>query len=152
MPRSFLNHRGALRLAVYSIAVALVATGAPRLTAASEDVIEVFPTGDPADDIGNIQNAVAMVAEGGTVLLRATDVEGTPTAFNFGQVFPDTLQEAFDARDQNSVNITKSLTIRGEHLDEDAWYGEEDEEGDARTTIFGGFEPIRDTAAFDTCP
>ena len=110
-----LNHTarlGSLRmmgLSVLMIAFMAVPSG---LALSSENVIEVFPTGDPLQDIPNIRGAVAAVKEGGTVLLRATGNDGNPTAFNFGQIFPATLQEAFAQREQNSVNIEKSLRAR----------------------------------------
>ncbi len=108
-----------------------------------DDITVVYPTGDPSDDVPNVQDAVA---GGGTVLLKATDRDGNPTAFNFGQVFPATLQEAFDAREENSVNIRRSVRIRGESLDDD-WAesdddNDEDLDDEVRTTLEGGFEPF----------
>lgn len=128
-----------------ALAICTVAPGGPAHAA---DFIEVVPTGDPLQDIPNVQDAVAAVEEGGTVLLRASAIDGTPTPFNFGQVFPEFLEEAWDARDENSVNITQSLRIRGEILDdddEDDRNGEDEDgaDGEVQTTIFGGFEPIR---------
>jgi len=41
----------------------------------------VRPTGDPAQDLANVQ---AAIDRGGTVLLKATDVAGAPRAFEFG--------------------------------------------------------------------
>jgi parallel beta-helix repeat protein len=42
---------------------------------------EVYPTGNAADDVSNVQAAVDL---GGTVLLKATDASGNPQYFNFG--------------------------------------------------------------------
>lgn len=52
-------------------------------SAYAQDVVPtvVYPTGVYQDDIKNVQSAVSA---GGTVLLKATDQFGTPTAFNFG--------------------------------------------------------------------
>ncbi len=120
-----------------------------RPALATEDLIEVFPTGDADQDLGAVQDAVDMVADGGTVLLRATTVGGIPMPFNFGQAFPDTVEEAFENRgvegEGSTVLVSRSVTIRGEVLDddfEDGW-DEREDEGGARTTIFGGFEPIQ---------
>lgn len=41
----------------------------------------IYPTNTP-DDRANVQAAVNL---GGTVLLKATDMNGTPTPFNFGE-------------------------------------------------------------------
>ncbi len=43
----------------------------------------VYPTGNPADDVANVQAAVDL---GGTVLLKAVDQSGAPRAFNFGEL------------------------------------------------------------------
>ncbi len=130
-----------------SLLALLVAIAGPAVADDDDnDVTVVYPTGIPAQDIGNIRDAVAMAAEGGTVLLRATAFDGTPTPFNFGQVFPETLEEAFAQREFNSVNITKSVRIHGESLG-DIWDDDDDDEevsGDAiRTTVEGGLEPFR---------
>ena len=44
----------------------------------------VYPTNTSADPL-NVQTAVNVVPVGGTVLLKATNLGGTPTPFNFGE-------------------------------------------------------------------
>ncbi len=127
-------------LTVTAAAAILLAAALPRPALATDDLIEVFPTGDPGQDIDRIQDAVAMVSEGGTVLLRATAIDGTPTPFNFGQVFPATVDDAFAQREENSVIIKKSVRIIGENLDDDD--DEEEFDGGGWTTLEGGFEPF----------
>ena len=46
----------------------------------AEAQVPVYPTGDPVQDVSNVQNAVNA---GGTVLLKATDATGNPQYFNF---------------------------------------------------------------------
>ena len=41
----------------------------------------VYPTGEPVQDVQNVQTAVD---QGGTVILKATDASGSPQYFNFG--------------------------------------------------------------------
>jgi hypothetical protein len=54
------------------------------LPAAGFELTVVHPTGDPAQDVVAVRTAVQA---GGTVLLRATNAEGVPQAFDFGS-FP----------------------------------------------------------------
>jgi len=63
--------------------------------------VEVYPTGNPAQDVPNIQNAVDL---GGNVLLKATDTDGNPQYFNFG--------------DFGIVGIEKDVVIMGESISE----------------------------------
>ena len=57
---------------------------------AAQDVITVYPTGIAATDVANVQAAVNAVASPGTVILKSTDLSGTPLAFNFGGTTPAT--------------------------------------------------------------
>ena len=60
----------------------------------------VYPTGDPALDVQNVQSAIDL---GGTVLLKATDYYGNPQYFNFG-----------DENGVGHVEVFESVTIKGE--------------------------------------
>ena len=91
------------------------------LTAASTTVAAatvVYPTEQYPADVLNVQ---AALDQGGTVLLKATNVSGTPTPFNFG---PPTLGPGF-------VTFRRDAELTGEH------------QGGAATTIVGGFYPVR---------
>ena len=84
----------------------------------------VYPTGIFPGDVVNVQTALGL---GGSILLKATDASGTPTAFNLGPA----------AEAGGTVFLTTDVTLRGETLDEHM------------TTIAGGnfpvvgFKPIR---------
>jgi hypothetical protein len=80
----------------------------------------VFPTGDWPTDVRNVQ---AAVDRGGTVLLKAKNVAGHPTAFNFGTATHEQFLDLW-------VDVTTDVWIRGESV------------GSARTTITGGWAPI----------
>lgn len=73
----------------------------------------VYPTGTFPADVFNVQ---AAVDQGGTVLLKAKNSDGQPTAFEFGSV--------------GGVDITDDVTIFGER------------NGSAMTTIRGGWAPV----------
>ena len=77
----------------------------------------VFPTGSFPLDVQNVQ---AAINGGGTVVLKATNAAGQPTAFNFG---PPVVTSS-------GVNLTTDVTILGEQV------------GQFMTTINGGFIPI----------
>jgi hypothetical protein len=81
----------------------------------------VYPTGRWPIDVLNVRNAVK---GGGTVLLKATNTAGQPTAFNFG-----TPEEAHSPL--NAVELTTDVNIVGERV------------GSNMTTIQGGLGPIR---------
>jgi hypothetical protein len=78
----------------------------------------VYPTEQYPADVLNVQ---AALDHGGTVLLKATNVSGTPTPFNFG---PPTPGPGF-------VTFHRDAELTGEHL------------SGAATTIVGGFYPLR---------
>jgi hypothetical protein len=78
----------------------------------------VRPTGSFPLDTHNVQ---AAVDQGGTVLLKATDVTGHPMAFNFGPPDPVT---------GGGVALTTDVTILGERV------------GPRMTTIAGGYHPF----------
>lgn len=80
-------------------------------TVAADQV--VYPTGTYPEDVNNVQ---AAVDQGGTVLLKAKNADGQPTAFEFGLY--------------DGVDITDDVTIFGERS------------GSAMTTIRGGWAPV----------
>ena len=85
----------------------------------------VYPTGQyPAD----VQNVQAAVDGGGTVLLKATNASGAPTAFNFGP----------PVRGPGFVTLSRNVELVGEHA------------GSAVTTVGGGYYPLRAFAAIAT--
>jgi hypothetical protein len=79
----------------------------------------VYPTGNWPDDVNNVQ---AAVSSDGSVLLRAMNRAGRPTAFNFG---------APDQAGLRQVLVEANVEIQGETI------------RGARTTIQGGFHPFR---------
>ena len=80
----------------------------------------VYPTGAFPTDTDNVQSAVDL---GGSILLKATNQNGLPTAFNFGP--PD------DTNNDGGVFLTKDVEISGE------------QEAGHWTTIDGGVVPFR---------
>jgi len=86
---------------------------ANQLGTVSADQV-VYPTGNHHKDVDNVQ---AAVDQGGTVLLKATNADGQPTAFEFGN--------------GGGFYITDDVTIFGERS------------GSAMTTIRGGLAPVR---------
>jgi hypothetical protein len=92
----------------------------------------VYPTNSYLVDPGAVQ---AAVNQGGTVLLKATDLNGTPTPFNFGE--PVTWASAGNVlNNSRRVSITKDVKI----------FGEKDHKGNPLTKIKGGvlsfFSPL----------
>ena len=88
--------------------------------------VEVYPTGNPAQDVPNIQNAVDL---GGNVLLKATDTDGNPQYFNFG--------------DFGIVGIEKDVVIMGESISETTYPTLPDGRtiSSDRAVIYGGGNP-----------
>jgi len=73
---------------------------APELIAGGGNNYNVWPSGDPAKDVPNVQWAVDNVKDGGFVRLKATDkFTGAPAAFDFGE--------------DGSVEVSKSVIITG---------------------------------------
>jgi hypothetical protein len=71
----------------------------PEITGGGNN-FNVFPTGDSATDLSNVQWAVNNVREGGVVRLHAqNNITGVPTAFDFGF--------------SGGVTVTRSVTITG---------------------------------------
>jgi hypothetical protein len=113
-------------IAPLGLAMALI----PRLTSAQEgDTLNahmsgaiadavVFPTGEFPTDVENVQ---AAVDQGGVVLLKATNVDGQPTAFNFGPAIEGI---------GSGVDVETDVWVLGETT------------GPHRTTIGGGFIPF----------
>ena len=89
------------------------------LVASAQPTTVVYPTGIWPDDVVNVQAALNL---GGTVLLKAVNFVGQPTAFNFGT--PELLPG-------RRVLVTTDVNILGEQV------------GANMTTISGGLEPIR---------
>jgi hypothetical protein len=100
--------------------IALVAAGllASAPSTARAAVTVVYPTGQFPADVTNVQ---AALDQGGTVLLKATDVQGQPTAFDFG---PSQLGSGV-------VNVRVDAALTGERA------------GEEMTTIEGGSAPVR---------
>jgi hypothetical protein len=99
---------------VFAAATA-VQGGAATVHAASQAV--VYPTGQFPQDVTNVQVAVD---RGGSVLLKARNAAGQPTAFNFGPAQPGGL----------GVDLFADVSIRGERDDR------------VMTTVSGGDIPI----------
>lgn len=101
-----------------AFAMALFASGGESSVAAAPPRTVVYPTGSFPLDVHNVQ---AAIDGGGTVLLKATDADGNPGAFNFGDPTPTT---------GSGVNINTDVAILGERA------------GGHMTTINGGYIPI----------
>jgi hypothetical protein len=121
--RLFRSEPALLRLAVAGVlcasCVATYAANPPRATI-------VYPTGVfPTDGI----NVQAAADQGGTVLLKATNRQGKPTAFNFGTPDPN---HGGTSCSVPGVTVTLSIdvAILGEQV------------GQKMTTINGGCTPI----------
>ena len=106
-----------MRNAALAILLVVAALGAGSGARAST-TMEVYPTGQYPADVQNVQRAVD---QGGTVLLKAANAAGTPTAFNFGP----------SVRGLGFVTLQRDVELVGEG------------EGSAVTTIDGGFYPVR---------
>lgn len=78
----------------------------------------VYPTGTFPLDMQNVQ---AAIDRGGTVILKATNILGQPTAFDFGPPDPAVA---------GGVNLTTDVSLIGETVQ------------GYMTTISGGFDPI----------
>lgn len=117
--------RTTLAASALAASCVLAAGDAGPATAAGPDVageVVVYPTGDPALDVARVQAAVDSAAK---VLLKASDeFTGAPADFDFGDNAPG----------GRFVVMSRDVTIRGETL------------GSHRTTITGGFAPIRGVA------
>ena len=107
-----------------SIAGLLVGIAMAAATAA-EAASVVYPTGQFPADVLLVQSALD---QGGTVLLKMTNLSGSPTAFNFG---PPIAGPGF-------VIFHHDAELVGEHS------------GGAATTIAGGFYPVRGFASIRT--
>jgi len=90
--------------------------------------VVVYPTGVAAQDVANVQGAVNL---GGTVILKAVNVGGAPTAFDFGDV---------ERQNNEFVEITNDVRIQGENLGSPVSYslpnGEMIESD--RSVVYGG--------------
>ena len=108
------------RLAIVSVLLASVTVLACQVTIAEGPPPDrsVIPTGQSPTDAENVQAAVNL---GGTVLLKATDTMGMPTAFNFGPAVAGS----------DAVYLNTDVNILGEIV------------GTAQTTIVGGNGPFR---------
>ena len=78
----------------------------------------VYPTGQYPTDVQNVQ---AAIDQGGSILLKATNAAGAPTAFNFG---PSELGSGF-------VQLNGTVALLGETVSDSA-----------RTTVTGGWGPL----------
>jgi len=105
-----------LGLAFASAVVLLVALAVGAVAASDGGVVhEVYPTGDPAQDVPNVQAAIDNADDGDTILLKA----GT---FNFGDWKTNPIPGG-------SVVIDKGVTVTGDGFDVN---------GNPRTIIQGG--------------
>jgi hypothetical protein len=87
------------------ITAMLVAGKTPKINA---QVVAVYPSGNPSQDLLNVQNAVN---QGGVVRLKATDEDGVPKAFDFG------LYDPGNPMDMLGVIIEKAVAVKGEKVD-----------------------------------
>lgn len=99
-----------ITLAIGSPALAAFSIGPPAV---------VYPTGVYPDDVVRVQ---AALDQGGTVILKAINVHGAPTSFNFGT--------GISITESGGVILNKDVNIVGEVA------------RSHRTTILGGFLPI----------
>jgi hypothetical protein len=102
---------------IYSLVLfALIVGWQPRSALASNTI--VYPTGSFPLDVQNVQD---VINRGDTVILKATNIAGQLTAFNFGPA---------ETHNGNRANLTTNVTIFGERV------------GQSMTTINGGFAPF----------
>lgn len=105
-----------LGLAFAGLVVLLMTLGGGAVAASNGGVVyEVNPTGDPTQDVPNVQAAIDNAADGDTILLKA----GT---FNFGDWKTNPIPGGY-------VVINKGVTVKGDGFDVN---------GDHRTIIQGG--------------
>jgi hypothetical protein len=105
-----------LALAFVCAVVLVLATAAGAVAAPHQAVVhEVYPTGDPTQDVQNVQAAIDNAADGDTILL----VAGT---FNFGDWKTNPIPEGY-------VVIDKGVTVTGDGFDGS---------GNPRTIVQGG--------------
>ncbi|MFN2624113.1 MAG: hypothetical protein ABR611_14850 [Chthoniobacterales bacterium] len=101
-----------------ALAVLALASASPEAFGAVKSSSVVYPTGLFPLDVQNVQ---AAIDGGGTVILKATNSVGQPTAFNFGPA---------DVQNGTGANLTTDVTILGERV------------GQSMTTINGGLAPF----------
>ncbi|MEO7041663.1 MAG: right-handed parallel beta-helix repeat-containing protein [Gemmatimonadaceae bacterium] len=97
--------------------VAVLSLGLPTIAIAGSPT-KVYPTGFFPEDVSSVR---AAVAQGGQVILEATDISGMPTAFNFGPSVPG----------NGTVFLTTDVILSGTSA------------AGQRTTIMGGSAPIQ---------
>jgi hypothetical protein len=142
-----------------SVRRTMLALGPAALLLLTGATTVVRPTGDPAQDLANVQ---AAVDRGGTVLLKATDASGTPRAFDFGdypvgtynwnyfgnprgyvalgtagEIVPVDFVTPSGASQTAYVSINNDVRLRGES------------DAGVTTTIRGGTIPVRNFAPRD---
>ncbi len=113
-------------LRALAASVSLSFAGASGCVEAAAQVTTVYPTGSFPLDVHNVQ---AAVDGGGTVVLKASNVSGDPTAFNFGTPYYLV---------GSGINIYNDVEIVGERV------------AGKMTTISGGFLPVIGVAAART--
>ena len=105
-------------LTLAAVAILLSIGVVPTVSADNGGVdVVLYPTGLYPQDVENVQAAVDL---GGTILLKATDAQGIPTAFNFGVPFVDS----------GYVLLSNDVSLQGETI------------GSDMTTILGGAPPF----------
>jgi len=102
---------------ICALAVFTLTTASPHVFGGKPATL-VYPTGSFPLDVNDVQ---AAIDGGGTVILKATNSVGQPTAFNFGPA---------DVHNGTRANLTTNVTILGERV------------GQSMTTINGGFAPF----------
>lgn len=114
--------QGSFRRALFTLLAVVGALGLAGSVSAKQDLVAydrvVYPTGQFPLDVDNVQAAVDL---GGTVLLKATNLSGQPTSFNFGPA---------DALTGGSVALDVAVAVFGEQV------------GTATTTVSGGVTPL----------
>ena len=85
----------------------------------ADPLIVVYPTGDELLDVTAVQAAINNIELGGTVLLKATNATGVPTAFNFGQLeydinYPPSNPLSLADINNHRVVINNGVVLRGE--------------------------------------
>jgi hypothetical protein len=113
-----------LRLIVAGALISLCCAVSFALDATKPTI--VYPTGAFPRDANNVQVAIDL---GGTVLLKATNTSGKPTAFNFGT--PDPAHPGSTCIAGVSVSIRTDVAIIGEQV------------GGFMATISGGCSPLQ---------
>ena len=116
-----------IKTAILAIALGMLAFLAE--IAAAAGVVEIYPTGSFPEDVMAIQAAVdsfAAAGKGGVIILKARNMDGVPTPFNF--------------KNDGEPEERGTVLIAGDPVGRIEFVGEI--EDDAQTAIVGGNIPI----------